>query len=209
MAGGWAGASTHDTTNAEYAGEMYWDRRGSLQNGTVAERVNGSVANGLAWTEGTKNALNYGDGTALGGAAPTDGLSTASRISDEFENGVTKIKQPRMLTKKLENIKLHKDGLFGIVSDIEMMHNSIVFHRTHRWQHRNTKRELYNRSDHNLLQILQHGGQPSYIWFEPFDDNVPSANAADNDKHHHSKTRGSSCTPREGARSVMSGIYRY
>ena len=207
--GGWAGASTHDTTNAEYAGEMYWDRRGSLQNGTVAERVNGSTTSGLAWTDGTKNALNYGDGTIAGGAPPTDGLTTASRISDEFESGVTKIKQPRMLTKKLENIKLHKDGLFGIVSDIEMMHNSIVFHRTHRWQHRNTKRELYNRSDHNLLQILQHGGQPSYIWFEPFDDNVPSTNAADNDKHHHTKTRGSSRTPREGARSVMSGIYRY
>ena len=207
----WSSAGLQDKASQDWAAEMYWDRRGTLNatTNTSTYRINGSATDGTAWSSGSATSVNYGDGTAAGGAAPTDGLTTASRISDEFEGGVSKIKQPRMLTKKLENIRLHKDGLFGIVDNIEMMHNSIVFHRTHRWQHRNTKRELYNRSDHNLLQILQHGGQPSYIWFEPFDDNTPSQTAADNDKFHHERTRGHSRTPREGARSVMSSIYRY
>ena len=99
---------------------------------------------------------------------PADSLQPTSQETASGLFGATS--NPRSLSRKLENIKMHKDGIFGAVNNIELRHNSVVFYRIHRKHHRNTERELYNKADHQVNRQLQHGGHPSYFHFEGFDN---------------------------------------
>ena len=68
----------------------------------------------------------------------------------------------RPLTKCLENLKMHPDGLLGMIDNVEMRHNSIVFQRLRRENMRLLRREQYNKEDHELQTRLVNGGMPKY-----------------------------------------------
>ena len=74
----------------------------------------------------------------------------------------------RPLSQLLENIKLHPDGLLGMIDNVEMRHNSIVFQRLRRENLRLQRREQYNKDDHELQTRLLNGGTPKYHWLEPY-----------------------------------------
>ena len=69
---------------------------------------------------------------------------------------------PRALTKLLENVKLHHDGLLGTIDNVEMRHNSIVFQRLRRDHMRLLRKEQYSKEDHELQSRLVNGGPPKY-----------------------------------------------
>ena len=72
----------------------------------------------------------------------------------------------RHLTRALENVKLHPDGLLGCIDNVEMRHNSIVFQRLHRRNMRLMRKEQYNKEDHELQSRLVNGGPPKYHYLE-------------------------------------------
>jgi len=130
---------------------------------------------------------------AGGGYDPVDSFTPTAQ---ETASGLfTTTSNPRSLSRKLENIKMHKDGFFGAVNNIELRHNSVVFYRIHRKHHRNTERELYNKADHQVNRQLQHGGHPSYFHFEGFDNRAKNYTGANPNELIH-------------ARSVDGSLYR-
>ena len=66
------------------------------------------------------------------------------------------------LQKKLENIKLHPDMILGMMDNVEMRHNSIVFQRLKRDNMRAMRREQYTKEDHERQTRLLNGGIPKY-----------------------------------------------
>jgi len=72
------------------------------------------------------------------------------------------------LQKKLENIKCHPDMILGMLDNVEMRHNSIVFQRLKRDNMRAMRREQYTKEDHELQTRLLNGGIPKY---HPIDGN--------------------------------------
>lgn len=81
----------------------------------------------------------------------------------------------RELSKLLDNVKLHPDGLLGCIDNIEMRHNSIVFQRLKRENMRLLRREQYNKEDHELQSRLINGGLPAYHALHPVNASLQDA----------------------------------
>ena len=81
----------------------------------------------------------------------------------------------RPLTKCLENLKMHPDGLLGCMNEVEMRHNSIVFQRLKRENMRLLRREQYNKDDHELQARLLNGDMPKYHTLIPRNNASPVA----------------------------------
>jgi len=90
---------------------------------------------------------------------PKEGTALHALLDNKSDdlNGAT-----RDLSKLLENVKLHPDGLLGCIDNVEMQHNSIVFQRLKRENMRLLRREQYNKDDHELQQRLVNGTMPKY-----------------------------------------------
>ena len=83
----------------------------------------------------------------------------------------------RPLTKCLENLKMHPDGLLGCMDNVEMRHNSIVFQRLRRENMRLLRREQYNKDDHELQARLLNGDMPKYHTLHPRNNASPQGEA--------------------------------
>ena len=70
------------------------------------------------------------------------------------------------LQQKLENVKCHPDMILGMLDNVEMRQNSVVFQRLKRKNMRTLRREQYNKDDHELQTRLVNGGMPKYHYLK-------------------------------------------
>lgn len=69
------------------------------------------------------------------------------------------------LKAELENVNFHPDTVIGMLRDVELRHNSIVFQRLTREKMRYSAREQYNKEDHELRSRNLNGGDQPYYHY--------------------------------------------